>query len=228
MVCYDASSHMTEEIHNARKEAPRAIVMSVWIGAVTGIIFLIAACFCIGDIESTALSVTGVPLIQIFYDSTGSVAGATCLAVLIIVIDIGVANALCAEGGRTVYAFARDRVLVQIALNSIYFGSLTGFNTVVSIATEGFYLSYAIALFVRILSRFTGSDVEMSVDSENMNYTCAAVGVVMLIAAITWITTGRRQFTGPESGGVVLEGAPHGPEVQALGPDQAVNVKRDE
>lgn len=157
---------MTEEIHNARKEAPRAIVMSVWIGAVTGIIFLIAACFCIGDIESTALSVTGVPLIQIFYDSTGSVAGATCLAVLIIVIDIGVANALCAEGGRTVYAFARDRglpfsdlfskvdkkkhipffgicltVLVQIALNSIYFGSLTGFNTVVSIATEGFCTS---------------------------------------------------------------------------------------
>jgi choline transport protein len=29
-------------------------------------------------------------------------------------------------------------VLVQIALNSIYFGTLTGFNTVVSIATEGF------------------------------------------------------------------------------------------
>lgn len=61
------------------------------------------------------------------------------------------------------YAFARDRGLpfsstlskvhpkkqvpiygilltfvVQIALNSIYFGTVTGFNTVVSIATEGF------------------------------------------------------------------------------------------
>lgn len=38
------------------------------------------------------------------------------------------------------------------------------------------------------------------VDSENMNYTSAAVGVVMLIAAITWFTTGRKRFTGPESG----------------------------
>lgn len=163
MCCYDAPSHMTEEIVNARKEAPRAIILSVWIGAATGFIFLIAVCFCIGSIEGVANSATGVPIIQIFYDSTQSVAGSTCLTVLLIVIDIGCANALTAEGGRAVYAFARDRglpfsdlwskvdarkqvpvfaigltVLVQIALNSIYFGTVTGFNTVVSIATEGF------------------------------------------------------------------------------------------
>lgn len=47
------------------------------------------------------------------------------------------------------------------------------------------------------------------VTSENMNYTSAAIGVIMLIATVTWFTTGRRQFTGPESGGVVIEGAPH-------------------
>jgi amino acid transporter len=29
-------------------------------------------------------------------------------------------------------------VFVQLALNSIYFGTLTGFETVISIATEGF------------------------------------------------------------------------------------------
>lgn len=28
----------------------------------------------------------------------------------------------------------------------------------------------------------------------------------MLIAVVTWITTGYRQFRGPESGGVVIEG----------------------
>lgn len=38
------------------------------------------------------------------------------------------------------------------------------------------------------------------VDSENMNYTSAAIGVVMLISIITWITTGRKRFTGPDSG----------------------------
>ena len=38
------------------------------------------------------------------------------------------------------------------------------------------------------------------VDSENMNYTSAATGVVMLISIITWITTGRKRFTGPDAG----------------------------
>jgi choline transport protein len=38
------------------------------------------------------------------------------------------------------------------------------------------------------------------VDSENMNYTSAAVGVVMLISAVTWFATGRKRFTGPDQG----------------------------
>ncbi|GAB7351499.1 hypothetical protein MBLNU459_g2145t1 [Dothideomycetes sp. NU459] len=276
MCCYDAPAHMTEEIVNARKEAPRAIVLSVWIGAATGFVFLIAACFCMGSIEGVAASATGVPIIQIFYDSTGSVSGSTCLTVLLIVIDIGCANALTAEGGRAVYAFARDRglpfsdiwskvdakkqipvfaicltVLVQIALNSIYFGSSSGFNTVVAIATEGFYVSYAMPLLARVIARFTGKETVLDgpwslgrwgllinaiglvyllftsitfnlptlspVDSENMNYTCAAIGAIMLIAAITWFTTGKHQFTGPESGGVVIEGAPHHTEPELEG-----------
>jgi choline transport protein len=181
MCCYDAPAHMTEEIKHARKQAPRAIILSVYLGGVTGFVFLVAACFCMGSIEATAGSSTGVPIIEIFQNSTQNVAGSTCLTVLLIVICVGASNALTAEGGRAVFAFARDRglpfsdiwskvenerfipvyalcltVVVQIALNSIvggairfaftrhlltaeqYFGTLTGFNTVVSIATEGF------------------------------------------------------------------------------------------
>ena len=144
MCCYDAPAHMTEEIKHARKQAPRAIILSVYIGGITGFVFLIAACFCIGDIEKTATSSTGVPIIQIFLDSTQSRAGSTCLAVLLVVIGFQASNALTAEGARAVYAFARDRglpfsdiwskvekkkfipvyalcltILVQIALNSM-------------------------------------------------------------------------------------------------------------
>lgn len=35
---YDAPAHMTEELKNARREAPRAIVMAVYVGAFTGFI----------------------------------------------------------------------------------------------------------------------------------------------------------------------------------------------
>ncbi|KAF2114091.1 GABA permease [Lophiotrema nucula] len=259
MCCYDAPAHMTEEIKNARKQAPRAIVMSVYIGAVTGFIFLISLSFCIGDIETTATTPTGVPVIEIFFNSTGSIAGASVLASLISVIAIVCANSLMAEGSRAVFAFARDHglpfsrtlskvskskqvpiyavvftALVQIAFNSIYFGTLTGFNTVISIATEGFYLSYAMPLLSRILAHVSGKKTELEgpyslgryglalnvfgffflsfacitfnfptvnpVDSENMNYTSAAIGVVMLISVVTWFTTGRKRFTGPDDG----------------------------
>ncbi|KAF2803345.1 GABA permease [Mytilinidion resinicola] len=259
MCCYDAPSHMTEEMRDARKQAPRAIVMSVYMGAVTGFIFLISLSFCMGDIESTAGTTTGVPVIAIFFNSTGSVGGSCALASLIAVIVLFCANSLMAEGSRAVYAFARDRglpfssilskvekkrqvpvfailftCLIQIAFNSIYFGTITGFNTVISIATMGFYLSYAMPLLARILSYLNKSHTTLEgpyslgrlslplnvvgflflmfcvitfnfpsvkpVNEENMNYTSAAVGVVMLIATVTWVFDGRKNFTGPEVG----------------------------
>jgi choline transport protein len=163
MCCYDAPAHMTEEIRNARKQAPRAIIMAVYIGAVTGFVFLISLSFCMGDLETTAGTATGVPVIEIFYHSTNSVAGASTLASFIAVIALVCANSLMAEGSRAIYAFARDHGLpfssifskvsktkqvpvhalvltcvVQMAFDSIYFGTTTGFNTVISIATQGF------------------------------------------------------------------------------------------
>lgn len=162
MCCYDAPAHMTEEIKNARKQAPRAIVMSVYIGFITGFIWLIALCFCIGDLEATSTTATGVPVIEIMYNSVGSVAGASTLASMIAIIALVSANSLMAEGSRAVYAFARDHGLpysdvlskvssrsvpvyaiiltavVQMAFNSIYFGTTTGFNTIIAIATQGF------------------------------------------------------------------------------------------
>lgn len=167
MCCYDAPSHMQEELVNARKQAPRAIIMSVYIGAVTGFVFLISLSFCMGDLESTAGTSTGVPVIEIFYHSTGSIAGASALASLISVIALVCANSLMAEGSRAVYAFARDHGLpfsrtfskvsptrqvpvyallltcvVQMAFDSIYFGTTTGFNTIISIATQGFCMIF--------------------------------------------------------------------------------------
>ncbi|KAI8938293.1 hypothetical protein NX059_005947 [Plenodomus lindquistii] len=261
MCCYDAPSHMTEEMKDARKQAPRAIIMSVYIGFFTGFIWLIALCFCIGDLETTGSTATGVPVIEIFFNSTGSVAGTSTLASLIVVIAVVCANSLTAEGSRAVYAFARDSGLpfsstlrkmssrqvpvyavlltavMQMAFNSIYFGTTTGFNTIIAIGTQGFYLSYLMPLLSRILAHFTGKKTRLEgpyslgrwgivlniigflylafvcvvsnlpsvapVDSENMNYTSAATGVVMLVSLVFWIMSGRKKFTGPDDGNLL-------------------------
>ncbi|KAJ5968029.1 hypothetical protein N7501_004277 [Penicillium viridicatum] len=163
MCCYDAPSHMTEEMTHASRDAPKAIILSVIMGGVTGLLFLLTLCFCMGDIEATANSSTGVPVIQIFYDSTQSKVGTCILASMITVIIMVTSISLVAEGSRSVYAFARDHglpfsglwsrvepkkkiplyaifltVTVQLGLNAIYFGTETGFETVISIATTGF------------------------------------------------------------------------------------------
>ena len=287
MCCYDAPTHMCEDMKKPSTEAPKAIVWSVYIGAVTGFIFLISTSFCIGDIAATAESSTGVPLIEIFYNSTGSIAGTCVLSSIIVVIALICANALLAEGSRSLYAFARDHglpfsrlfarvepkrqvpvyailltCLVQIALNSIYFGTSTGFNTVISIATEGFCmhfnlfqpfprltwlpdLSYAMLLLVRIIAYFSGQmrvipgpyslgrysiwlnilgllflaltsitfnlPTVNPVDQENMNYTSAAIGVIALISIATWVSTGRKRYSGPQA--AVVNAAPTQPQV---------------
>ena len=163
MCCYDAPSHMTEEMHNASKQAPKAMVLAVALGAVTGFAFLLTLCFCISDIQGTANTTTGVPVIQIIYDSTKSKAATCVLSSMISVIVIVAGLNLLAEGSRAIYAFARDHGLpfsqylskventrqvprnallltaaVQLALNAIEFGTTTGFQTVVAISTEGF------------------------------------------------------------------------------------------
>ena len=163
MTGYDATAHMTEEMRDARKDAPKAIIWSVWIGTITGLAFLIAVCFCIVNINDAAMTPTGVPLIQILYDGTASKPAALALTICITIIALISLCFLCAQSSRVVFAFARDRGLpfsglfsrvdkkrfvpvysillvlgVNMALMSIYFGSITGFNTVLAISTEGF------------------------------------------------------------------------------------------
>jgi choline transport protein len=125
MCCYDAPAHMTEEINDARKVAPKAIILSVALGAITGFAFLIAACFCMGSIDGVAESATGSPIVQIFYDSTKSVAGATCLTFLMVTIQFFSAISLLAEGGRAVVG----------RFSSVNLPLLTGFCSMHSLET---------------------------------------------------------------------------------------------
>lgn len=255
---------MTEELADAKKDAPKAIIWAVWIGAVTGWIFLVVLCFCVQNIDNAATTPTGVPLFQIVYDATGSLKATLALMIFVTIISLVSLAFLFAQSSRVVFSFARDNglpfsgffkkvdkkrhvptpsillvLLINVALMSIYFGSITGFNTVLAISTEGFYLSYIMPVFLRIYRRISrdpsyqqkeliGGEYTLGkagmalnvlgllyltftcitfnfpsvypVNAENMNYTSAAVGVCILIAVVTWFTTGMKQYTGPERG----------------------------
>ncbi|MCJ1374239.1 hypothetical protein MMC20_005471 [Loxospora ochrophaea] len=184
---------MTEEMKEPSKEAPKAIVLSVYIGAITGFIFLVSVSFCIGDITSTADSTTGVPLIQIFYDSTDSVVGACFLASLITVIVLVCANALLAED----LSYAMPLLVRIMAWCTGRARVLPGPYT---LGSYGIFLNIIGFLFLLFASITFNFPTVNPVDQGNMNYTSAAIGVIGLISIVTWLATGRKNFTGPDTG----------------------------
>ena len=78
-----------------------------------------------------------------------------------------------------------------MALMAIYFVSVTGFNTVLGISTEGFYLSYIMPLLVRIWGRLEGRD---DIDSA---YSLGRFGMLFNIIGILYLAFAAIVFNFP-------------------------------
>lgn len=181
MCAYDSVAHMSEEIDDASKQAPRAMVLSVIVGFITGFAFILSLLFVIQDMDAVVNTPTGFPLLAIFYQATGnSRAGAICLTLITVITQSFTNISLLSEGSRSVYAFARDgafppilnkylgkvskklevpvfgllfSAIVATVLVAILFGSDTAFFTVLSIACTGLYVSYLIPVLVAFFKR---------------------------------------------------------------------------
>lgn len=89
-----------------------------------------------------------------------------------------------------------------MALTSRLLGYVTGHNPVMkgpfalpqSISVTLNLLGLFFLLFAAITFNFPTT---YPVTKDSMNYTSAAIGVIGLISVVTWITTGRKHFTGP-------------------------------
>ncbi|KAI5460331.1 gaba permease [Mariannaea sp. PMI_226] len=104
---FDAVAHMVEEIPQPSKRAPKIIIMCVGIGFVTGFIFLSVLLFSLKDLDRVVSSPSG-PLLQIFFDATGSKAGSVCLLFFPFGCLLFGAISIVATSSRMTYAFARD------------------------------------------------------------------------------------------------------------------------
>lgn len=79
---FDAVAHMIEEIPNAAVEGPKIMIACVGIGVFTGFIFLMVLLFVAGNVDDVISSTAG-PLLQIFFNATGSKAGSICLLMFV-------------------------------------------------------------------------------------------------------------------------------------------------
>lgn len=71
---FDAVSHLSEEMPRPAINAPKAMVLAISIGSVTGWLFLVILLLCLTDLQAVMEASTG-PLIEIYRQATGSDAG---------------------------------------------------------------------------------------------------------------------------------------------------------
>lgn len=75
----DCGAHLAEEIENPAKNVPKVILYPLGMGLATAFPFTAALMYSITDIESVLDTATGLPLIEIYYQGTGSYAAASVL-----------------------------------------------------------------------------------------------------------------------------------------------------
>jgi choline transport protein len=175
----DAATHMSEELQDASKTLPKAMIWTAIMNSSLGFVMLITFCFCLGDVESVLATATGQPHIQVMYNITQSTAGATVLASITVVMAIfGCVNNV-ATSSRQLFAFARDHGVpfggflsrvqpgwdiplnsvivsfgISVLLALINIGSTAAFNSIASLGTCALLSSYIISISCIFLKRW--------------------------------------------------------------------------
>ncbi|ORY68387.1 amino acid permease [Pseudomassariella vexata] len=109
MTDYDATGHISEELHNASIVGPVAIFQAVLVTWFFGWLLNVALGFGAGDIDALLSTQMGNPAAQVFYNAGGKRGGlAMWFCVILIQFFTGI-TALLADT-RTCFALARDSV----------------------------------------------------------------------------------------------------------------------
>lgn len=103
----DASVHLAEEVENAAKNIPRAILAAMLINGAVGMAMMVTILYCLGDPESVLSTKTGFPFIQIFYNSVGNVAGVTVMAAVVCALTWACSMGITTTASRMTWSFAR-------------------------------------------------------------------------------------------------------------------------
>ena len=102
---------MSEEIQNASRVVPKALVLSIVINGLLGFAMVLAMLFCIGDLQSAlaAQETLFYPFLEIFQQATKSTAGATVMASVVVIMGVASTIGVFATTTRLLWSFARDR-----------------------------------------------------------------------------------------------------------------------
>jgi amino acid transporter len=170
---FDASAHLSEETHNAARNAPIGVLTSIGVSAIFGFFLMLCLLFSIQDFAATVGTSYGYPVVQVFVDVFGT-KGAMAAMTLVIICVWHCGLFSLTSNSRMMFAFSRDGALPAffdavdakhhspvrticlaallafiLALPSL--GSAVAFSAATSIATIGLYISYATPILIAVI-----------------------------------------------------------------------------
>lgn len=173
---YDAAAHMSEELPRPSKYVPIAMLGSIIVNGLIGLVFCIVFLFCLGDLDELLKTTTGFPFVQLYYNVTQNHVAATFMTLFHAFIALAANSAGLTSTSRTAWAFARDRAVpysayyahlnpsnqlpvrmcilltvLQFLLGLIYLGNTTAFNAIISMSILGMYASYVLPISFMLL-----------------------------------------------------------------------------
>ncbi|KAF2816758.1 amino acid transporter [Mytilinidion resinicola] len=202
---FDGVLHLSNEMKDAPKKVPTSMALGVIINGILAFGFILTLLFFIGDPMEALLSPTGYPVIQIYLNATGSLAGATTLTCFIIIPSVICNFSVYASVTRLVWAFARDKGLpfssyfayvhptlrmptralglvatICALIGLITVGNTSAFYAVISLGAIALYISYIVPIFLFLLRKIQGEHPHYG------PFSLGKFGLAINIYAVIW------------------------------------------
>ncbi|KAJ5159175.1 Amino acid/polyamine transporter I [Penicillium coprophilum] len=210
-------SSMAEECSNPAIKVPRAIALSVPVGGIAGLFFIIPICATLPPLQDIITAPAGQALPYILARVMGSPAGGLGLISLVLVITVFCSISITVAASRATWAVARDDAIplarlwarvdkrwgvpvwalvlltvIQMLLGLINLGSTSAFTAFVSVGVIALAAAYSVPIF---LSLWHGRE-----EVAKAPWNCGgAVGRFVNVVALAWIAFELVLFSMPTS-----------------------------
>ncbi|KAL8994774.1 MAG: hypothetical protein Q9188_006973 [Gyalolechia gomerana] len=168
---------MCEEVQQPATQVPKAMVVTIVLNTIAGLVFLIPLVFVLPNQADLAALVSAQPTPVIIKSAIGSPGGSIALLVPLLVLALFCGIGCTTASSRCTWAFARDGAIpgskwwkqvnekldvplnammmimvVELALGLIYFGSSAAFNAFSGVGVICLTMSYACPILVNLIT----------------------------------------------------------------------------
>lgn len=203
----DATAHMAEEVKNAGRNVPIAIVWSYVGNGLIALVFLVTFLFAMPSVEEAIDDPSGFPFIYVF-QKTVSTGGVNAITIMVLILVIASNVSFNASTSRQTFAFARDNGLpfarwishvhpkLQIPANAVFLsclisallavinvGSDVAFNAIISLQVVALMFTYAISITCVLYRRLAHPEL-----LPQARWTLGRWGVPVNVTALVYVS----------------------------------------